>query len=262
MPLLVDVHAHLDHIKFREDIGAAIARAKEAGLKAIISNGVNPETNRLTLELAKKYPIIKAALGIYPIDALSKEIEEGDYPLKPNVFDVDEEIKFIEKNKNNIIAIGEVGLDDHHVKGHLEKQKEVFQKLISLSEKINKPLIVHSRKAEQQAIDLLESSKAKKVVMHCFSGNMKLVKRIEDNGWSFSIPTNIVFSKHFQEIVERVNLSKILTETDAPYLSPFKGKRNEPAYIAESIKKIAEIKKMDIIEVENNIWMNYERMFL
>ena len=90
-------------------------------------------------------------------------------------------------------------------------------------------MIVHSRKAEQQAIDLLESSKAKKVVMHCFSGNMKLVKRIEDNGWSFSIPTNIVFSKHFQEIVERVNLSKILTETDAPYLSPFKGKKNQPA---------------------------------
>ena len=98
--------------------------------------------------------------------------------------------------------------------------------------------------------------------MHCFTGNLKLVKRAEDLGFYFSIPTVITRLKHFQEVVERISLSQILTETDAPYLSPFKGERNEPSYIRETIKIISKIKKITEDEAEKIIFSNYQKLFL
>ena len=259
MGLLIDIHCHLDHPKFN-DLDKVIENAKKAGVKVILTNGINPETNRKTLEIAKKYDIVKAALGIYPINQLKKEIEEGNYPLKPNIFDIDEEIKFIEKNRDNIIAIGEVGLDGLDIE-NIKEQKIVFEKLIKLAEKIKKPIIVHSRRAEKEVIDLLESSRCKKVLLHCFSGKKWLVKRASELGYYFSIPTNIVRAHNFQLMAKEVNINQLFCETDAPYLSPFKDKRNEPAFIIESYKKIAEIKGMELEEVMNNIWMNYQRVF-
>jgi TatD DNase family protein len=261
---IIDVHAHLDHAWMQENLKETLKRAREARVNAIISNGVNPETNRKTLELAEQYKIIKAALGIYPVDALAEEIKQGDFPLtKPNVFDVDEEIAFIKKNKNKIVAIGEVGLDNHTLPGMLNKQKKVFEKLITLAEQTKKPIIVHSRKAEQEVIDLLASSSIKNnhIVMHCFGGKLSLAKQVRDKGWFLSIPPSIVRSSHFQRIVEEVPLNQLLTETDSPYLSPFKDKRNEPAFITETIKKIAEIKQFTKEEVENNLFLNAKKLF-
>ncbi len=110
---------------------------------------------------------------------------------------------------------------------------------------------------------MLESSSidAKKVVLHCFSGNKKLIKHAADNGWNFSIPPVIVRLQHFQMMAEIININQLLTETDAPYLSPYPGKTNEPAYVAETIKKIAEIKGFEQEEVANNIFMNFQRIF-
>ena len=261
MGILVDVHCHLDHVAFKDDLDKVIERAKKAGMKAIITNGLNPETNRISLKLAEKYEIVKAALGIYPIDALQKEAESGEYPTTKEGFDVDEEIAFIRKNNDKIVAVGECGLDFKSSE-HKEKQIEVFKKMIALSVELEKPIIVHSRKAEQECIETLEQFKTKKIVMHCFSGKVSLVKRVRDNGWFFSVPANIVFSQQFQRLVEEIPLSQLLTETDAPLLSPFRGERNEPAFIAETIKKIAEIKNMDATEVENVIYNNYQRLFL
>ncbi len=98
--------------------------------------------------------------------------------------------------------------------------------------------------------------------MHCFTGNFKLVKKIFDNGYSLSIPCNVVKSKHFQSIVEEFNLGQIFTETDAPYLSPYKDKMNQPSFILETIKKISEIKNLEKEEVEKIIFMNYQNFFL
>jgi TatD DNase family protein len=259
--LLVDAHCHLDHVLFKDDLDQVIERAKSAGVKAIITSGINPESNRKALSLANKYNIIKVSLGMYPVDALAKEIEVGEYPMQPNVFDVDEELKFIEQNKDKCVAIGECGLDYHWIKGKNKEQKELFSKIISLVEKLKKPIIVHTREAEADAVEMLESSKITKIILHCFSGKKALVKRAYEHGWHFTIPTNIVRSHHFQGIVKLVNISQLLTETDAPYLSPFKEKKNEPAFVIETIKKIAEIKKMDTEEVANNIYMNYQRLF-
>ena len=102
----------------------------------------------------------------------------------------------------------------------------------------------------------------KKVVMHCFSGKFKLVKRIEDNGWFFSIPTNIIKLLHFQNIVKEVSLNQLLTETDAPFLSPYKDRINEPSFIVETIRKMSEIKQMDENEIKNIIYMNFQKIFL
>jgi TatD DNase family protein len=227
-------------------------------VKVIIANGVDPQSNRLALDISKRYDIVKPALGIYPPDALQEEVDSGEYHTRLEPFDVDAELAFIEKSKP--MALGEVGLD-YKTGKDFAAQKALFQKFISLSRKMDIPLIVHSRKAESDVVEMLESSDAKKVVLHCFSGKKSLIKRAADNGWSFSIPTNVVRSEHFQNLIRMVHISQLLTETDAPLLSPFPGQRNEPAFVLESLKKIAEIKGITLEDAANNIFMNYQKMF-
>ena len=258
--MFVDVHCHLDHEDFKKDLDEVIKRAKKANVKKIITNGIDPITNRKTLELTKRFDNVLAALGIYPMSALREEVKEMDYPLKLEKFDVDSEIEFIKKNKDNIIAIGEVGLDFSKVQDKKE-QYDVFEKMIKLSEDIKKPIIVHSRKAELDCIETLEGFSNKKVIMHCFSGKFKLVKRIYENGWYLTIPTHVIRSGQIQKIAKEIPMDHLFIETDAPYLSPFRGERNEPAYVIESAKKIAEIKGLDLVEVENLLYLNFQRVF-
>lgn len=259
MNLLIDIHTHLDHPLLINKIDEIIHRAKNSGLKHIITNGINQETNRVCLELSKKYDIVKCAMGLYPRNALKKEMETGEYPSKFADYNVDEEIDFIRKNKNNIVAISEIGLD--FVNGEEKQQIGDFEKMIKLAEELKKPIVVHSRKAEQKCIEILESSTLKKIVMHCFSGKKSLVKKIADNGWYLTAPTIVVRSQQFQEIVKNVPISQLFCETDSPYLSPYKEKSNEPAFVIESYNKIAEIKQMDVDEVVNNIYMNWQKVF-
>ena len=259
--MLIDIHCHLDHHDFNKDREIIVENAKKANVKVILTAGINPETNRKTLALAEKHDIVKACLGIYPIETLQKDIEQGQLPLKENKFDIDEEISFIKKNKNKIMAVGEVGLD-YSQGENAKSQKILFQKMIDLAEQISKPIIIHSRKAESDCIDTLQSSKLKKIIMHCFCGKKSLVKKIIDNGWFLTAPTSIVRSMQFQENAGLCPITQLFCETDAPYLNPFKDKRNEPAFIIESYKKIAEIKKMELQEVVNNIWMNWQKTFI
>ncbi len=260
--MIVDVHCHLQFPQFEKDLDEVISRAKASNVSAIICSGVDHQTNIKTLELSKKYNIVKASLGIYPLDAVDLG-HKDDCTRQIEKIDVDGELRFIEKNKEKIVAIGEIGLD-YSPEGDCkaQQQKEVFTKSIELAKKLKKPIVVHTRKAEKDCIDILESSGIKSVVLHCFSGNMKLVKRAEDLGFYFSIPTVITRLKHFQEIVGRISLNSILTETDAPYLSPYLGQRNEPAYIKETIKIISQIKKITEEETEKIIFFNYQKIFL
>jgi TatD DNase family protein len=108
---------------------------------------------------------------------------------------------------------------------------------------------------------MLQSSKLKKIIMHCFTGKKSLVKKIIDNGWFLTVPTCIVRSTQFQENVKLAPITQIFCETDAPYLTPLKNKRNEPAFVVEAYKKVAEIKNMELKEVINNIWMNFQKVF-
>ena len=259
MNLLADVHSHLDHPLLIDKIDEIVQRARNAGLKQIITNGINPETNRKCLELSRKYEIVKCAMGLYPRNPLKEETESGEYPLKIADFDVDAEIAFIRKNKDSIVAISEVGLDFVH--GKDSQQVEDFEKMIALAEELKKPIVVHSRKAELECIEMLESSANKKIIMHCFSGKKHLAKRAADNGWFLTVPTIVVRSQQFQDIAKNVPISQLFCETDSPYLSPYKEQCNEPAFVIESYNRIADIKDMEIIEVINNIYMNWQRVF-
>lgn len=261
--ILVDDHCHLQHALYKDQLDAVIERAKAAGVKAIICSGVNPPTNGEALEIAKNYPMVRASLGIYPIDAVGLAEEGGGLTRHGGTIDLDEEFKFMRAHKDDIAAIGEVGLDYHWIKDEsVHKQmRENFARIIEFVEKLGKPMIVHTRKAELDCIDMLTSSKIKNVVLHCFEGRKHLIQRAADAGFIFSIPTNIVRSQLFQQMAEMASINQITTETDGPYLSPTTGTVNEPANVIEIVKKIAEIKKFTVEETANNIWLNFQRIY-
>ena len=259
--MLIDTHCHLTHDLFKPDFDQVIQRAKDAGLKAILVSGVNPPTNREILQLTKKYDILKASLGIYPIDALGLAPDETGMAIHKGPINIEEEFKFFQQHKNQITAIGEVGLDCKFGAEYKEQQNQNFQKIIELTEKLNKPIVVHTRKAEADCLALLESSNLKHIILHTFEGNKKLIKKAIDLGYYFSVPTLIVRSQHFQMLADLAPIQPILTETDAPWLSPFPDKRNEPAFITESIKKIAEIKKLSKKEIQEQIWTSFNKIF-
>lgn len=246
MVTFIDAHCHID---FYDDINAVIQNAVKAGVNLIINNGLNHKTNLLTLNLSQKYPQVKACLGLYPMDALKLSDKE-----------IDEEIVFIEKNKDNIVGIGEVGVDFKLDKDNRERQKEIFRKFVKLSIKIDKPIFVHSRKAELECIEILEEENAKKVIMHCFTGKKKLAERIEKNNWFMTISTMVCYSEQIAWFARHISMSNLLCETDSPYLHPQRKENNEPAFVVEAYKKIAEVKGMDLEEVKNAVYMNWMKL--
>ena len=259
--MLIDVHCHLDNDQYKDDLDKIIENARKAGVKKLIATGIDHDSNKFSLELAKKYDIIEAAVGRYPDDAMDQE----SGPHRTTVYD---DIEFMRKHKNEFIAIGEIGLDLFHGK-EIKKQIEAFRKLIGLSVELGKVIVIHSRKAERETLDVLDEFKKldpDKVVLHCFSGKKSLVKEAIEKGYNFSIPANIVRAQNFQDLVKACPLKRLLTETDGPYLSPFKNpdgsfNRNEPENVKESIKVISKIKKITENECMNQIFMNYQRIF-
>src|SRR3989344_822767 len=203
--MLVDVHAHLDHLLLKNDLNNLLQRSKDM---IIVTNGINPETNRFALDLAKENKNIRAALGIYPSTALKHELKEFGYELGYKDFNTKEELKWIGKNakEEKVFGIGEIGLDYFVVKNETKSQKDeqqdIFVQQLKLAKKINKPAIVHSRSAEEDVIQLLEEAKNKKVILHCFCGSKKLVKRVVENKWHFSITANVQRSSQMQMIVQ------------------------------------------------------------
>ncbi len=241
--MLVDVHTHITDKKFDQDIEEVI---ENSGCTVIINNGLNVEDNRKTIELGKKFSKVKIALGIHPYDIVRMDEKE-----------IDEEIKFISKQK--IIAIGEIGLDFTYEEK--EKQIKYFKEFLDLAKKMDLPVLVHSREAVKEVIDILEEKEMKKVVMHCYCGDLDNALKAEKLGYYFSIPPRIVTNNNFQELAKKISITKILTETDAPYMGAEKGERNEPGNVKLTISKIAEIKGMNEEEVENSIYMNYQKLF-
>ncbi len=245
---ITDAHAHLDFEDFDKDLDKVIKRCKDNNVNYIVNNGTNPESNRKTLKLAEKYNIIIPALGYYPL-----------YVMNCSEKEFNKELKFMEDN--NPVAIGEIGLDFSKDNINRENMIKYFKKLIKLGKKLNIPLIIHSRKAELETIEILEKLNYKKIIMHCFSGRKHLVKRIIDNKWYFSIPVNIVHLHHFQNIVELCPKNKLLTETDSPFLGPKDIERNEPIYINQSLEKMAEIKNLTKEEMADIIFNNFNELF-
>ncbi len=263
---LVDVHCHINHDLLKGTLPAVIQRAREAGVVRIILSGVNPEGNRDVLHWVAQYPdILRASLGIYPIDALGLTPDAVGLPYHKGKINLEEEFRFFTANKDKIVAIGEVGMDFYWADRTTEKeQAENFRKIIRFAKKIKKPLVIHSRKAEKECLDILEEEIKHKeipVSQHCFSGKKSLITRGAELGHYFSVPANILKSSQFETLVQLVPLQQLLTETDAPWLSPYAGKTNEPAFITESIRKIAQIKNITEKEAAAAVWNNYKALF-
>jgi TatD DNase family protein len=243
----IDIHCHLEMLP---DVSQVIRRSDKAGVSLILTQSINAETNRKSLELAGKYHPVKACLGIYPIDALKMKEKE-----------IEAEIAFIKKNKKEVVAIGEVGMDFKEDENEHDRQKETFKKFIALSIELDIPIMIHSRKAEKECIEILEECRAKKVIMHCFCGKWKLVERIQKNGWFLTVPTSVTKSEQFQAIARKVSLGQLFCETDSPFLHPDKKWPNEPALVVESYKKIAELKAITLEEVKKQLYQNFIHLF-
>jgi len=249
--MFADIHCHLATRDFERDLSLIIDRAKKAGLKFCIAVGTNARDNLETLDIARRFSFVKPAIGIYPQEAEQLDDDE-----------LEALVDFIGKNKEKICGIGEVGLDYKNTSDKIliDKQKRIFERMIGLSEKTKLPLIIHSRKAENDAFDMVKSSNAKNAVFHCFMGNLSVAKKISDAGHFVSVPTNVVFNSLVQEIAREIDINSLVVETDSPFLSPFRGKRNEPAFVVEAVKKIALLKKIKLEDAEEIIFQNSERI--
>ncbi len=252
--ILADVHAHLDIFDAAER-KAVVARAAAAGVKVIVTNGIDPLSNRKSLELQQKFKIVKAALGLYPTEA-----------AKLTAAEIEKELQFIRHSNGNgkVAAIGEIGLDYQEATKEEDKrqQQQLFELQLQLAIELGKPVIVHSRKAEKEVVETLVRCGNRKVVLHAFHGSMKLARAAADAGFYITIPTNIRRSSQFQAIAKELPLSRLLTETDAPFLAAEKGQGSEPAHIAATVAKVAAIKGLDEEEVANIIYGNYQRLFM
>lgn len=245
--MIYDVHAHIDYLKNLDEV---ISNSKKSNVSKIITNSVNLKSCEKNLKIKKANPeIIILAAGLYPEENLKKS-------------DFQKLEKFINKNISEISALGEIGLDFSQKKPERKIQEYIFIRELKLARKLNLPCIIHTRKAESRVIEILEEFKDLKIILHCFSGNFKLIKKARDLGFYFSIPTSIVRSEHFQKIVSKIlSKEKILTETDSPYLSPFKEFPNQPSNINESIKVISKLWNISQENTEKIIEKNFHKIF-
>lgn len=247
--MIIDSHCHLDFPRFDSDRHKTIERARLAGVVEIINSGVDYKTNISTLALADEYNHIHATLGIGPGVATHSNDEE-----------IERILSHIEQNAENAVGVGEAGLDHFHCKTESgrARQIEVFKKMIDIAETVDKPLVIHGRDAEYEALQLVQH--LDKVVFHCYGGSSETMKQIADAGYYVSIPTLVCFSKHHQSLAKYLPLKSMIIETDSPYLSPRKG-RNEPAFLVDSVAMITKLREMEEAEIAQATAQNTRRVF-
>ena len=260
---LFDSHCHLDDERFEEDREEIIEKIKESGVTKLVSAGYSIEGSRKGVELSKKYEFIYTTCGLSPNDIPQTEEELWK--------DIDKIKKLVKENLEykKIVAIGEIGLDYYWEKDNKrrELQKKAFVKQIELANDFNLPIVIHTRDAVMDTIEILKKNKVnKKGVFHCCPLNRELVKEALklDFYISFAGPVTFKNSKNANEIIKMVPNDKILIETDSPYLSPepLRGKRNDPRNVKYIAQKIADVKGLSIDEVAEFTNQNAKRVFL
>ncbi len=251
---LFDTHTHLDSPKFDGDRDSVIARAREAGVELLVNIGFNRETIPTTMALAEKHDFIYAAVGWHPVDSI--DMQPGD-------------LEWIERlcAHSKVVAIGEIGLDYHWDTSPKDVQQQVFREQIRLARKVGKPIVIHNRDAHEDVVRILQEERAEDVggVMHCFSGSWETAKQCLDMNFyiSFGGPVTFQNAKVPKEVMKRVPIDRILIETDAPYLTPhpFRGKRNESAYVAYVAETAAELLGKTVEEIASITTENGKKCF-
>ena len=249
---LIDTHCHLEMDDFNPDREEVIKRAKDSGIEAIITIGSDLEGNIGGLKLSEKYDFIYSSVGFHPHDA--KDFTE----------DIFDQIKaWAEKEK--VIAIGEIGLDYHYDNSPREIQKHVFKRQLQYAKEINLPVIIHSREAKKDTLDIIRESGVNKGVLHCFSGDMEMAEKAMAMGFYISIAGPVTFknARRLRDIAKAIPDDYLLIETDAPYLTPepFRGRRNEPSYIVHTAMAIAELRGITLEDMARITTINAKRLF-
>jgi TatD DNase family protein len=260
---LFDVHAHLTSSAF-DDVDDVIARAEESGLSTIIINGLNLHDNEQVLALSGKHPIVRPALGFYPVDTVLEEmLSMGiDYPRSVDMRSVDETISWLEEHAHRAIAIGEIGLDHHWVPEELwQKQEDIFRRLVKVAQDADLPIIIHTRKAEARTLEILLEMGVTRVNWHCFSSRLKLARRIAEAGHYLSVPANARRSETFTGMLRTLPRTQLLLETDCPYLAPEPGTHNEPRNVAGTCAYAAQVWQDSQDSALRQLEENFERLF-
>lgn len=279
----IDIHSHVNFTAFDADRDEVMARAKEN--ETIVFNvGTQIDTSRKAVEMTDKYENTYAVIGLHPIHTGvsyhdTKELGEGgkEFTSRGEIFDKDAYRELLKNPKANkkIVAIGECGLDYYRCdEKSIAKQKEAFVAQIEIANEFDKPLMLHirngspglpptARNAYFDVLDLLKKYAKVKGDVHFFAGGLEETRAFLDFGFTLSFTGVITFTHDYDEVIKMIPLDMIMTETDAPYVPPvpYRGKRNEPAYVREVVKRIAEIKNLPEENVAQAIWANAKRVF-
>lgn len=249
--MIIDTHAHLNMEDFDHDLDHVLSKALKNDVTKVLVIGMDEPSNRRAIELAEQHDMLYATVGIHP-----------------GYVDDDQDTKRLEAYLDHpkVVAIGECGLDFYWKNDNSEIQKKVYLEQIELAKKYKKPLVIHTRNSFQEAYDMLIPYKGLVTgVFHCFSSDHNDARKAIDLGFMIGIDGPITFKKNdvLKEIIEKIDLKHILVETDSPFMTPIphRGKRNEPGNTKYVVSKIAEIKKMDLYDVERITYENARRLF-
>jgi len=261
---LADVHAHVTHPRLAAQIDDVLARADAAGVSTIVANGLNPRDNEAVRALAARTPLVRPAYGFYPVDTVLTELKAmgNEYHRDAEPVSADEGVGWVRAHAAEALAIGEIGLDGHWVPESLwAKQEDVFRALLRVALDHDKPVIVHTRRRERRALEILEELGVTRVDWHCFGGKVNLARTIAERGHYLSIPANARRSESFTRMLRTLPRERLLLETDCPYLGPERDRTNEPANVAGTATYAAELWGVSRAEVDERLAENFQRLF-
>lgn len=249
---LIDSHAHLTSKELLEDVDALIQRAKDVGVKKIINICTDQTTMKEGLKLSSKYDFIFNAGATTPHDV--DKLGELDFSL----------FEQLARGKK-LVAIGETGLDYYYDHSKKETQKKYLIHYLELAKELSLPVIIHCRDAFADLFSICDQYYKGPLVLHCFTGTFEEAKEVIKRGWMLSLSGIVTFKKseELREVAKMVPLNKLLIETDAPYLAPgkYRGKKNEPSYITQTVKVIAGVKEIEVNYLASQTKENAEVFF-
>ena len=252
---LFDTHAHLHFPDYAEDLDAVLERARAAGVRGMVTIGTDRDTNRATVEMARRLPDVWATVGIHPHDAA--EATEADF----------EEMERLAGEEPRVVGFGEMGLDFFRDLSPRDVQEKVFRRQIDIARRARKPLVVHCRDAHAETLAVLTDERAGEVggVMHCFSGGVEIARRCLDLGLYISLAGPVTYknARALPDVARFVPQDRLVVETDCPYLppAPHRGKRNEPAFVTLTAALIAELRREDPEALSDALTANAAKLF-
>ena len=254
MPL-VDTHAHLHFPEFAEDLDAVLARARAAGVRAMVTIGTDRDTNPAAVALAERHPEIYATVGIHPHDAAAAT--EADFDA----------LERLARGCAKVVALGERGLDFCRNLSPRDAQERAFRRQIALARALRKPIVVHCRDAHAETLQILAGERVDEIggVMHCFSGDVEVATRCLDLGLLISLAGPVTYknARALPEVARFVPEDRLVVETDCPYLPPHphRGQRNEPAHVAITAARVAALRGTDPDALGEALTRNAARLF-